>query len=64
MVSGVGRNSSGHLNWNWRFLARGTIMMEKIWWNYFWYLYPDINYVIDGTKCDFFRAKDDCRRTR
>lgn len=50
MVSGVGRNSSGHLNWNWRFLARGTIMMEKIWWNYFWYLYPDINYVIDGTK--------------
>ena len=47
MVSGVGRNSSGHLNWNWRFLARGTIMMEKIWWNNFWYLYPDINFVID-----------------
>ena len=24
--------------------------MKKIWWNNFWYLYPDINFVIDGTK--------------
>ena len=37
-----------------------TNVIEKIWWNNFWYLYPDINFVIDGTKWDFFRAKDDC----
>lgn len=28
----------------------GRSRMKKIWWNNFWYLYPDINYVIDGTK--------------
>ena len=31
-----------------------TNATEKIWWNNFWYLYPDINFVIDGTKWDFF----------
>ena len=28
----------------------GRSRMKKIWWNNFWYLYPDINFVIDGTK--------------
>ena len=38
-----------------------TNVIEKIWWNNFWHLCWDINFVIDGTKWDFFRAKDDCR---
>lgn len=25
--------------------------------NNFWYLYPDINFVIDGTKWDFFHER-------
>ena len=45
-------------------LVEMTNATEEIWWNNFWYLYPDINFVIDGTKWDFFRAKDDCHRTR
>lgn len=34
-----------------------TNVIEKIWWNNFWYLYPDINFVIDGTKWDFFSER-------
>lgn len=37
-----------------------TNATEKIWWNNIWYLCQDMNFVIDGTKWDFFRAKDDC----
>lgn len=35
----------------------GRSRMKKIWWNNFWYLCYDINFVIDGTKWDFFSER-------